>query len=531
MKNWLIVTAIALAVACLPIVPSPTRAQEKPVRGGTLIYGIESEIPWMDPHVVFGGSNKRVVKMAFEGLVDRDRTDPNRTPPLAPALAESWQVLQDGTVYRFNLRKNVKFHDGTEFDAAAVEFNFRRIIDPKFEFYYARTEPLKNGPLHHLKEVHVVDKYTVDLILDIPWAPFLDQLSTTLSSGLPLMIGPESVRKYGNDRVNLHPIGTGPFKIVSYGPGVSTVLERSADYWGQPYPYLDKVAFIVLPEASTRLAALESGEVDMITAIPSDRMASLKDAGFNIIMPKAMNLVWYISLNVSALSDARVRQAINYAIDRDAIVNSLLAGSAAKVAAMVPGTSALSNTDLASRYPYDPAKARELMKEAGLTGGFATTVQLPTGGSYMLDPVAIMERVQSDLAQIGIRISLQSYDWVTYLQHWIKGMPPEIGMNVMCWGTDYSEWWADDVMTSKGFANTGHINDPEIDALFEQYQNELDPAKSREITYKIFDRVSNEAYFVPIASDRAAIAAAAKVKGVEPVPDWMQDFSRYWIAK
>jgi peptide/nickel transport system substrate-binding protein len=311
------------------------------------------------------------------------------------------------------------------------------------------------------------------------------------------------------------------------------VLERNADYWNQPYPYLDKVVFVVLPEASTRLTALQSGEVDMITAIPSDRLASLKDAGFNVVMPKVMNLVWYISLNVAAptLSDVRVRQAINYAIDRDDIVNTLLAGSAAKVTAMVPGTSPLSKSDLSSRYPFDLARARELMKEAGFPNGFAVTAQLPTGGSYMLDPVAIMERVQSDLGQIGIRVSLQNYDWVTYLQHWIKGMPQDIGMNVMCWGTDYSEWWANDVMTTKGFANTGHINDPEIDPLFQQYQNELDPAKSQEITYRIFDHVSNEAYFVPIASDRAAIAAAPKVKGLAPIPDWMQDFTRYWIAK
>src|SRR6185295_3209790 len=104
----------------------------------------------------------------------------------------------------------------------------------------------------------------------------LDQLSTTLSTSLPLMVSPESVKKYGNEGVNLHPVGTGPFKIVSYGPGVQTVLQRNPDYWDKPYPYLDEVTFVVLPEESTRVTALESGEVDMITAIPPDRIASLK---------------------------------------------------------------------------------------------------------------------------------------------------------------------------------------------------------------------------------------------------------------
>jgi peptide/nickel transport system substrate-binding protein len=507
-------------------------AADTPKQGGKLIYGIESEIPWMDPHVVFGGSNKRVVKMAFEGLVDRDRSDPSRPPPLAPALAESWEVLENGTVYRFHLRQGIKFHDGTPFDAAAVEFNFKRIIDPSFQYYYKRTEALKNGPLRYLKDVKVVDPKTVDLILSQAWSPFLDQLSTTLSAGLPLMVSPESVKKYGNEGVNQHPIGTGPFKIVSYGPGVQTVLQRNPDYWNKPYPYLDEVDFVVLPEESTRVTALESGEVDMITAIPPDRIASLKQEGFTITMPQAMNLVWFIGLNVKepGLSDVRVRQAINYAIDRKGIAEQLLGGSVSPISAMVPGTSVLWNTDLAQSYSYDPAKAKALLAEAGVTK-LSTTVQLPTGGSYMITPVPAMEWVQRDLAAVGITLKLETFDWVTYLQHWLKGLQPGVGMNIMSWGTDYDEWWADDIFTTKGFANTGHIDDQTIDAGFSSYVTTLDPKARQDIAYKIFKRGSEQAYFVPIASDRAPIASAAKVKGVLPIPDWMQDFRGYWIEK
>jgi peptide/nickel transport system substrate-binding protein len=153
----------------------------------------------MDPHIVFGGSNKRVVMMVFEGLVERDRTQPGRTPPLAPALATSWSISNDGLTYTFKLRQGVKFHDGTPFNADAVVFNFRRIIDPSFEFYDKRTAPLRGAPLRYLKEAKAIDEYTVELVLSRPWEPFLDQLSTTLSSGLPLIMSPESVRKYGNE--------------------------------------------------------------------------------------------------------------------------------------------------------------------------------------------------------------------------------------------------------------------------------------------------------------------------------------------
>ena len=138
--------ALALLLAATPLATTGAVAEE-PKSGGTLVYGVESEIPWYDPHVVFGGSNKRVVLQIFEGLVDRDRTQPGVVPPLVPRLAESWEVSDDGTVYRFHLRKGVSFHDGTPFDADAVVFNVRRVIDPEFEHYKEGTDPLRSGPV------------------------------------------------------------------------------------------------------------------------------------------------------------------------------------------------------------------------------------------------------------------------------------------------------------------------------------------------------------------------------------------------
>jgi peptide/nickel transport system substrate-binding protein len=145
---------------------------------------------------------------------------------------------------------------------------------------------------------------------------------------------------------------------------------------------------------------------------------------------------------------------MSYAIDREGIAEDLLGGTVAAIGAMIPGTSALAGGDLPKRYPYDPDRARELMAEAGLADGFSTVAQLPTGGSYMIDPVGIMQWVQRDLADIGIDVALETYDWVTYLEHWINGLTPATGMNVMAWGTDYSEWWLNDIATSGGFGNT-----------------------------------------------------------------------------
>ena len=521
-------TAFAALLAVAPL--AAAAAEEAPKHGGTLVYGVESEIPWYDPHVVFGGSNKRVVLQIFEGLVDRDRTKPGVVPPLVPRLAESWDVSEDGKVYTFHLRKGVTFHDGTPFNADAVVFNLRRVIDPGFEYYKEGTDSLRNAPLRHLTEARAVDEHTVELVLSQPWGHFIDQLSTTLPSGLPLMMSPASVMEWGNEDVNLHPVGTGPFKLEEYDPGIKTVLARNPDYWNEPLPYLDRIIFFITAEASTRVTALESGEVEMITAIPADRVEDLASAGFKIVMPEKMNLVWFFSLNQGDenLADVRVRQAINHAIDRERIAKDLLRDTAMPVWRMVPGTSALFDPDDRA-YPYDPERAKSLLAEAGMADGFETTIQVPTGGSYMIDPVGIAEWVQRDLAAIGIKVSIDSSDWVTYLGHWIGKLKPGVAANVMAWGTDYSEFWAVDVMSSGAFGNTGHINDPELDAGFTEYQEATDSAQALEVARRIFDRVSDMAYFAPIVTDRVPIATTQRVKGIEAVPDWLQAFEVYWI--
>jgi peptide/nickel transport system substrate-binding protein len=164
----------------------------QPKHGGSVVYGIESDIPSLDPHITFGGSNKRVVMSVFEGLVERDRGNvdpeakPFARPEIVPVLAESWEVLDDGKRYRFKLRSGVTFHDGTPFNAEAVVFNFRRVIDPEFEHFFERASALRSSPLRHLVKVEAVDDMTVDLVLDQAWGPFLSQLGTFLSPGLPL---------------------------------------------------------------------------------------------------------------------------------------------------------------------------------------------------------------------------------------------------------------------------------------------------------------------------------------------------------
>ncbi|MGE0239502.1 MAG: ABC transporter substrate-binding protein [Parvibaculaceae bacterium] len=516
---------------------SAAKADDTPKRGGSIVYAMEAEIPWMDPHIAFGGTNKRVATLVYEGLVVRDRTNPapGKSPPLTGQLATSWSISPDGLVYTFKLREGVKFHDGTPFNADAVVFNFRRIIDPGFEFFFERAKPLRTTPLRYLKEVRKVDDSTVDLVLSQPWGLFLNQLATTLSSGLPLFISPEAVKKYGNQDVNLHPSGTGPFKITGYEAGVKTILERNGEYWNQPLPYLDKITFVVMPEATTRVTALEAGEVDVIAALLPDAVPPLQEKGFNIVASEVTNQIWYYGVNLDnesgALKDKRVRQALNYAVDRVGMADQLLLGQLYPLDGMIVATSPLWKRGLPTRYAYDPEKAKALLKEAGFAEGLTLKARIPTTGSSMLIPVPMTEWFQRDLEAVGIKLEIQTMDWTTYLGYWVKGMSPDVAFDCMSWASDHPEDWALDIFGTKGFGNTGHIKDEVIDKLFAEYEVTADPQKQLDLMRQAFDRIQEEAYMVPIGSDKNIIVANKRIKGNYPIPDWMQIPQYWWVEE
>jgi peptide/nickel transport system substrate-binding protein len=508
----------------------------KPVFGGSIVYGIESDIPTFDPHITFGGSNKRVVFSVFEGLVKRDRANIDfkgtfKNPPIVGGLASSWEELDGGTRYRFHLRQGISFHDGTPFNADAVVFNFRRIIDPGFKYYYERASALKKGPLQFVKSVDKVDDYTVDFVLSRPWSVFLSQLGGWLAPGLPLIMSPKSIETYGNEGVNAHPSGTGPFMITSIQPGVKIVAERNPHYWNGPQPYLDKITYVVMPEQSTRVFALERGEVDMITQLSPDNIERLKGEGFSVVEGPISNQMWYMAINTTdpPLNDVRVRQAINYAINRKAIASNLLKGICIPADNIVFPTSPLYST--AERYPYDPAKAKALLAEAGVPDGFSTSIRVPTSGSSMLIPVPMAEWIQRDLAKVGIKMSIVTNDWVTYLGFWLKGLQKGEGFNVMSWASDYDDFWGIDLFGTGAFGNGGHVDDKLINEDYVKYQAAMTEKEQNDIAAGIFKEVLEQAYTVPICSEKINILTSPHLHGVLPLTDPGHLTQFWWVEK
>jgi len=456
-----------------------------PETGGTLAIAIESETDVLDPQRAGGWVSYRVNRQMYEPLVDEDLTKPSAeapVPALRPGLATAWEISPDGLTYTFHIRQNVMFHDGTPLDAAAVEFNIRRMWDKTFQYYDVKSAGQTTFIWQSLKDVKTVDPATLQLTFAQPFSPFLRLLAQG-GSGSTGIISPTALKKYGNDNIGEHPTGTGPFKFVDRVRGQRITLARNDSYWGQK-PYLDKVVFRPLPDSSARVSALRAGEVDMIAVPPPDSVASLKDAGYSV-SDGAPPHVWYLSFNMTdpVMKNLKVRQAINLAIDRPGMARNLLKDTV-KPAYDVQAPANPAYVERQDAYSYDPEKAKQLLAEAGYPQGFSTTMMTSVDGSGQIIPVPMAEYIQQNLAKVGIQVKLDTTEWISYLTKWAQGMNPGTGWSQQSWGMT-TPYWLYIVTSSKLQApngpNVGRYNNPQLDAVMQQAITATDEAKATEL--------------------------------------------------
>ena len=527
------VVALALLAAC----GGPTAssgASGPPRSGGTLAIGIESEVDVLDPQRAGGWVSWRVNRQMFEPLVDEDLSKPSAeaaVPALRPGLATSWELSPDGTVYTFHIRPNVKFHDGTPLDAAAVEFNIRRMWDKSFQYYDAKAAGLTNFVWQPLKSIATPDPMTLRLTMKQPFEPFLRLLAQG-GNGSTGIMSPASIKQYGNDNVGEHPVGTGPFKFVDRVRGQRITLARNDDYWGTK-PYLDKVVFRPLPDPSSRVASLRANEVDMIAVPPPDSVASLQQSGFQV-SEGAPPHVWYLSFNFNdpIMKNKLVRQAINLAIDRQGMATNLLKDTVKPAYdVQAPANAAyVANTEA---YGYNPDKAKQLLAQAGYPNGFSTVMMTSVDGSGQIIPVPMAEYIQQNLAKVGIQIQLQTTEWISYLSKWAQGTPPGVGWAQQSWGMTTPYWLY--IATSSSLKapngpNVGDYSNPQLDQVMQQAMTATTEAAAVEKWKEANRIVTDDAAIAPIVNDRAPYILSSKVHGfVSPSEEWY-DLNTVWLS-
>ncbi len=497
----------------------------------TFIYGMPADHGILDPHVTCGWMAKMVNYQIYESLVEIDLQSPDWPTQFKGQLAESWDISPDGTEYTFHLRRGVTFHDGTPFNADAVKYNFDRFLNKDAAHYNETANAYMDFIrfVADIKSVDIIDEFTVRITLNGPNYEFL----RTGMEDCPQLyiISPTAIETYGDEGIPLNPIGTGPFKFVERDPTVSTTLERNDDYWGEE-ARVDQLIFRILEDPATRVNALLAGEVHAIQDPPWDEIESIVEEGFVITRNDNAPTIWYLSFNMNhpVMSDARVRQAINFAIDKEGIAERILHGYGKPAYGMLNAGTYAYDPDFVS-YTYDPEKARELLAEAGYTDGLDLDFDVMIYGTGELTE----KWIQRDLKKVGINVNLNKLEWLAYLDKWVPGMPDEVHMNEMIWGEQTPRWTAFgyrcDRVPPHG-NNIGWYCNEEMDAIFQQALETADEA-SRATLYQKADSwiMLNDPANAPIYHYFNPIALHPSVTGFVNAPSNWWDFSRVEVSE
>ncbi|MDI3269963.1 MAG: ABC transporter substrate-binding protein [Bacillota bacterium] len=481
----------------------------------TIVVGLQAEPVTLDPHQVTDYNTSRTVDPMFERLVEFK----DESTELEPGLAESWDISPDGLVYTFHLRQGVKFHDGTDFNAEAVKFSIDRQIDANHPYHDTGDFAYAEFTFGYVKEVRVVDPYTVEIELKEPYAPFLSNLAMHSAS----IVSPAAVQKYGR-QFSQHPVGTGPFRFADWKSGVEVVLEKNPDWWkGQAK--IDRLVFRPVIEDQARLTELESGSLDFIVNIPPDELARIgASSSYTVLRQPGMH-VWYLIFNAQKppFDKKEVRQAVNYAINKEAIVHDLLQDTGVVAKGPLPPV-VWGSTDDVKPYPYDPQKAKELLAQAGYSDGFEVTFWVPESGSGMQQPKAMAAAIQSDLRKVGIQLNIQTFEWGTYLDK-VLGNPADLPeVFEMSWMGDNGDpdnflyiLLSGDQWPPAGF-NMGYYKNDQVDELLRQAQRLSDRGQREALYQQALKLLVEDAPWAWIDHETQIVAMKSSIKGFKLHP-------------
>jgi|GEM_PF-164308 len=491
--------------------------------GGTLICGWEAEPGAFDNDIDRGAVTRTLLHNIYDRLVDRDMTVPT-SQPLVGNLATAWQVSPDARTYTFKLRRGVKFHDGTPFDAEAVKFNIDRDSDPSHKFYTkAGAGSLKLG-YGNLASVDVLDQYTIRIVHKEPFADFLE----VLAFGTYSIASPTAIQKYGNDDYPNHPVGTGPFKYVGREKGVKVTFERNPDYWAGA-PALDGFIVRPLPEAVTRVTALQTGEVDWINAVNPDSMDAVKsNTNLTLALAQLPNTWGYIpNHKYPPTTKPALRQALNWAIDRETLARDVMKGLAIPARGThAPGTPGYDPT--IKGYGYNPAKAKRLLSTAGFPSGLPLEVWIPAGGAGSPFGIQMNEFIQQNFKDIGVAATFQQQEFQTFQNNMANGIQKDVNAIQVGFSVDefvnLQRMFRTDLQPPNGNTNPGWYGSPQVDALLHRALGTTNDVQRRQLYFQVEQKAVDDAAWIFVVHQKAARAWNKKVRGYVNPASYMFTF-------
>lgn len=515
----------------------PPKAQEN------FIFGAQGEPVCLDPAIITDGISGRVTNQVFEGLVKFDKDTTN----VVPSLAEKWTTSDDGKVWTFTLRKGVKFHDGTDFNADAVVKNFDYWMNTKnpthdaqikagqtFEYFEAQFGGFDDASV--ISKVEAVDPTTLRFTLKSPQGPFLNNLAMFVFT----FWSPTALAKAGAASCK-NPVGTGPYKFVEWKPNEQVSLTAFPDYWDKANaPKMKNVIIRNIPNNSARLLALSAGEIHGMEGLePRDVAAIKNNPKFKLILRPA-NTTGYLAFNykVTEFQDAKVRQAFDIAINKAAIVDSFYGGTGMVAKEFQPPALWGFNQNIAAR-KFDTDAAKKLLADAGFPKGISEVTfdgkkvpldfwYMPVSRPYFPNPKDIATAMAADLAKAGINVSLQTVDWATYLDKRKNG---ELPLYMLGWTGDNGDpdnfvcyFFCMDAKDSP-IAREGFVADKQVSDVLKQaavLTKQADRAKLYQDAEKM---INDKVLRVFIANNQPPLAFLSNVDGYVPNPTGTEFFN------
>lgn len=501
----------------------PTCITAAPASGGTLFFARSADSTYLDPAMYLDNESAKVIENIFDGLV-RFKDD---STEVEPALAKSWENSEDGLEWTFHLRSGVFFHDGTPLDAEACEFSFRRRYDTSHDWYRKDYSQMDSW-LKSIEEVRALDPVTLRIRLKEPYAPLLNSLATHSS----YIVSPAAVKEYGDDFYR-HPVGSGPFIFDSWIPEDRIILRANADYWNRA-PYLDQVVIATIPDTKRRLRELRIGSVHVMDGIkPQDRNELLKNPTFDLKAGPGLN-IGYLAMNNERppFDDLKVRLAVNHAINKKGLVKLLYQGMATPAKNPIP-PGMWSYNDAVRDYEYNPELSKRLLAEAGYPDGFETTLwAMPVPRPYLPSPRKIALALQGNLAAVGIRTTIVSHDWRSYLAKLYNG---EHDMALLGWiGTvDPDNFFYNLLSAEKAVkphaSNIALFRDDSVTRLINEARQTMDMTRRAGLYARVQEIFHRKAPWVPLAHGHQAMALKRGVHSVVFHATGVLRFHNAWI--
>ncbi len=484
----LAISVFVLSVSCADKLPD-------------LIVLVGPDADTFDPHVNLGTATELYNENMYNHLVRF-----NKNLKIIPDLAESWELSEDNLTWTFTLRKNVKFHDGTPFNAEAVKISLERVIDPN-------TGSPARDVVADISSIEVVDDYTVKIKTFTPCGYLLNNLAHPITS----IVSPTALKEYGKE-LGTHPIGTGPFIFKEWKVGSEIILERNPDYFNGA-PKIGKLIFRVIPDDTTRAMLIESGRGDVALRIPSSEIERLNGKSDIVIELTDTVMTNYLPLNNTKkyLDNVKVRKALNYATNKEDIANNILTGMATIADAPIsPNTWGYTPIGV---YEYDLEKAKALLVEAGYPDGFDLDIWIAPGRHLM--NIQITQLIQSDWAKIGVNLNIRQWEYQSLMSEIKKGefnilylgwSPSTADADRALYGVFHSSQWV------PVGGNRALYHNEQVDSLLEAGKIETDIEKRKELYREAMEIIVDEAPWVFLYYPKQALVYRSNISNIDFLP-------------